>query len=168
MHKITLSALSGAMLLALSAAASAGPMSVASREVVSAPPSAQVEQAAYYYRHPYRYRHYGWYRHRYHRYGWYRHRYYYGWSPAGAAVGTAAALATFPFALAGNAWGYGYPYYGYGYPYYSYGYYPYRWRHYGWYRPYHRYWGHYGYGRHYAYAGGIHTGRSVYHGHRWR
>jgi hypothetical protein len=61
-----MSLVSGAALLALTGTASAGPMSVASSEVI-APPQPQIEQVAYRYRH--HYRHYGWYHHRYyHRY----------------------------------------------------------------------------------------------------
>jgi hypothetical protein len=104
-----ISLVSGAALLALTATASAGPMSVASPQVVT--PPIPIEQARYYHRH--HYRHYGWYHHRYRHYGWRYHRYY-GWNPAAAAVG----LATVPFALAtGGYYGY-YPYYGYPYYYY--------------------------------------------------
>lgn len=105
------SMVSGAALLALTATASAGPMSVASSQVVT-PPLA-VEQVHYYRHH---YRHHGWYHHRH--YGWHHHRYYhrYGWNPAAAVAGTALGLATLPFALAGGGYYYGYPYYG--YPYY--------------------------------------------------
>jgi hypothetical protein len=77
---------SGAALLALTATASAGPMSVTSSRVIT--PPIQIEQVHYYRHH---HRHYGWYRHRYH-----YHRYY-GWNPVGAAVGTAVGLATLPF-----------------------------------------------------------------------
>ena len=117
MDKIRISVVSGAALLALTATASAGPMTVPSAQVIS--PPIQIEQAHYYYRH--HYRHYGW--HRGWHYGWYHHRYrhygyryyprYYGYYYPGAAVaGAALGLATLPFALAG-----GWPYY-YGYPYY--------------------------------------------------
>jgi hypothetical protein len=110
-----ISMVSGTALLALTATASAGPMSVTSSQVIT--PPLPIEQVRYYYRHHYRhYRHYGWYRHRYH-YGW-RHRYY-GWNPAAAAVGGAVGLAALPFAAAA-----GWPYY-YGYPYYRYRYYRY-------------------------------------------
>ena len=83
----TISIVSGAALLALTATASAGPISVASSQIIAPPTS--IEQAHYY-------RHYGW-RHGV-RYGWYGHRYYsygygypgyYHWGYAGAmpAVG---------------------------------------------------------------------------------
>jgi hypothetical protein len=118
-----ISIVSGAALLALTATASAGPMSVASSQVVT--PSMPIEQAHYYYRH--HYRHHGWYHHR------YRH---YGWNPAAAVAGTALGLATLPFAVAGGYYGY-YPYRGY------YGYYPYRGYYgyypYGYYGPYYYY-----------------------------
>jgi hypothetical protein len=105
-----ISMVSGTALLALTATASAGPMSVASSQVVT--PPIPIEQARYYYRH--HYRHYGWYHHRYRHYGWRYHRYY-GWNPAAEAAGAAVGLATVPFALATGGW----PYY-YGYPYYYY------------------------------------------------
>jgi hypothetical protein len=85
-----ISMISGAALLALTATASAGPMSVTSSQVIT--PPIQIEPVHYYRHH---HRHYGWYRHRYH-YGWRYHRYY-GWNPVGAAVGTAVGLATLPF-----------------------------------------------------------------------
>jgi hypothetical protein len=114
-----ISMVSGTALLALTATASAGPMSVASSQVVT--PPIPIEQVHYYYRH--HYRHYGWYPHRYRHYGWRHHRYYhryYGWNPAAAVAGTALGLATVPFALAtGGYYGY-YPYYGYYGPYYYY------------------------------------------------
>ncbi len=81
----TISIVSGAALLALTATASAGPISVASSQIISPPTS--IEQA-HYYRH---YRHYGWRRGAH--YGWYGHRYYsygygypgyYHWGYAGA------------------------------------------------------------------------------------
>jgi hypothetical protein len=109
-----ISMVSGTALLALTGTASAGPMSIASSQVVK--PSMPVEQV--YYRH--HYRHYGWYHHRYRHYGWRYHRYY-GWYPGAAVAGAALGLATVPFALAGGY--YGYPYYG--YPYYGYPYYYY-------------------------------------------
>ena len=116
MDKIRISVVSGAALLALTATASAGPMTVPSAQVIS--PPIQIEQAHYYYRH--HYRHYGWHRgwhygwyHRYRHYG-YHHRYYpryYGYYYPGAAVaGAALGLATLPFALVGGG-PYGYPYY---------------------------------------------------------
>ena len=105
----SISMVSGAVLLALKGAASAGPMSVASPQTVT--PQSQIEQVHYRYYH----RHYGW--HRGWHYGWYRHRYYhryYGWNPGAAIAGTALGLVTLPFAVAT-----GWPYYGYyGYPYY--------------------------------------------------
>lgn len=129
MNKITTSLASGAALLALATTASAGPMSIASSNVV-APSQPQVELVHYYHRHYgwhrgwhygwYRTRHhYGWHHHRYYRYGWHHPRYYrYGWNPVAAAAGTAVGLATLPFAAATGAW----PYYPYGYyaPYYYY------------------------------------------------
>ena len=103
-----ISMVSGTALLALTATASAGPMTVASSQVVT--PPIPIEQAHYYYRH--HYRHYGWYHHRYRHYGWRYHRYY-GWNPGAAVAGAAVGLATVPFALAtGGYYGY-YPYYGY-------------------------------------------------------
>ena len=75
MDKIRISVVSSAALLALTATASAGPMTVPSAQVIS--PPIQIEQAHYYYRH--HYRHYGW--HRGWHYGWYHHRYrHYGWT----------------------------------------------------------------------------------------
>lgn len=50
---------------------------------------------------------------------------------AGAAVGTAATIATAPLYVVGGPYYYGYPYYNYGYPYYyGAGYYYYNHRHY--------------------------------------
>jgi hypothetical protein len=92
---------SGAALLALTATASAGPMSVASSKLIT-PPQTQTEPVAYRYRH--HYRHYG-YHHGYRHYGW---RYY---NPVAAAAGAAVGLATVPFALATGGYYYGYPYY---------------------------------------------------------
>jgi hypothetical protein len=100
-----ISMVSGSALLALTATASAGPMSMASSKVI-APPQAQTEPVAYRYRH--HYRHYGGYHHRYY------HRYY-GWNPGAAVAGAALGLATVPFALATGGWPY---YYGYHYYYY--------------------------------------------------
>jgi hypothetical protein len=75
----------------------------------SASPVEQVHYRRYYHRHYY-HRHY--YHPYYHRHYYHRHYYrrYYGYNPyyynpAAAVVGTAAAVATFPF------WGWGYPYY---------------------------------------------------------
>jgi hypothetical protein len=110
----TISMVSGTAFLALTATASAGPMSVASSQVVMSP--IPIEQVHYYRHH---YRHHGWYRHRHH-YGW-RYRRHYGWNPAAAVAGTALGLATVPFALATGGWPYyGHPYYGYYGPYYYY------------------------------------------------
>ena len=85
-----ISIVSGAAVLALTATASAGPMSVTSSQFIT--PPTQIEQVYYHYRH--HYRHYGWHRGYYRHYGWH-HGYYrhYGW----------------------NRW-HG-PYYGYGYGY---------------------------------------------------
>jgi hypothetical protein len=147
MYIKSISTVTGAVLLALTATASAAPMSVTSSELI-APQQTQAEPVAYRYRH--HYRHYG-YHHRYY------HRYY-GWNPGAAVAGTALGLATLPFALAGGdyyGYGYGSPYYGYyggSYPYYG------SYRHYG-----------YGRGGHYAtYGGGFHTGRSVGYRHMHR
>ena len=99
---------SGTALLALTATASAGPLSVVSSNLI-APPQAQTEPVAYRYRR--HYRHHG-----------YHHRYYrrYGWNPGAAVAGAALGLATLPFALAtGGYYGY-YPYHGYYGPYYYY------------------------------------------------
>jgi hypothetical protein len=99
-----ISIVSGTALLALTATASAGPMSVTSSQIIT--PPLQIEQAHYYRHH---YRHYGW-RHGYYRhYGWHRgwRRPYYGYGygyPYGYGLGTGvAALATAPLALAGAA-----------------------------------------------------------------
>jgi hypothetical protein len=100
-----ISMVSGAALLALTATASAGPMSVASAKLI-APQQTQTESVAYRYRH--HYRHYGWHHRYYHR--------YYGWYPGAAVAGAAVGLATVPFALATGGYYYGYPYY----PYYYY------------------------------------------------
>ena len=110
-----ISVVSGTALLALTATASAGPMSVPSSNVI-APSQTQTEPVAYRHRHYYRH------------YGGYHHRYYhrrYGWNPGAAVAGAALGLATVPFALATGGWPYyGHPYYGYygGYygPYYYY------------------------------------------------
>ena len=106
-----ISIVSGTALLALTATASAGPMSVTSSQIIT--PPIQIQQAHYYYRHHYRHYgwhrgwHYGWYHHRYRHYGWYHRRYYpgyyYGYYNPGAAVaGATLGLATLPFALAGG------------------------------------------------------------------
>lgn len=65
-----LSIIAGGALLALTATASAGPMTVASPNAVT--PPAQIEQARYYYHRPH-YRHHVW--HHYRHYGW-RPRHY--------------------------------------------------------------------------------------------
>jgi hypothetical protein len=113
-----ISMVSGTAFLALTATASAGPMSVASSQVVR--PPIPTEQVHYYYRH--HNRHYGWYHPRYRHYGWRHHRYhrrYYGWNPGAAVADAALGLATVPFALATGGWPYyGQPYYGYYGPYY--------------------------------------------------
>jgi hypothetical protein len=95
-----ISMVSGTALLALTATASAGPMSVSSSKLI-APPQTQTEPVAYRYRH--HYRHYGGYHHRY-------YRRYYGWNPGAAVAGAALGLATIPFAFATGGY---YPYYGY-------------------------------------------------------
>jgi hypothetical protein len=182
-----ISTVSGAVLFALTATASAGPMSFTSSKLIASPQT-QTE--------PVYYRYYGGYG------GWNR-----GAAIAGAAIGlltlgAVAATAGSPYYGYGYpsygwgytypsyGWGYGYPTYGsyayygrpygyyggsysYGYPYHrNYGYYNYpRYRHYGYYG--HQNYRHYGYrqGRHYVYKGGIHTGRSVGYGHMrhgWR
>jgi hypothetical protein len=182
-----ISTVSGAVLFALTATASAGPMSFTSSKLIASPQT-QTE--------PVYYRYYGGYG------GWYP-----GAAIAGAAIGlltlgAVAATAGSPYYGYGYpsygwgytypsyGWGYGYPTYGsyayygrpygyyggsysYGYPYHrNYGYYNYpRYRHYGYYG--HQNYRHYGYrqGRHYVYKGGIHTGRSVGYGHMrhgWR
>jgi hypothetical protein len=97
---------SATALLALTATASAGPMSIASSQTITLP--TQIEQVYYHYRH--HYRHYGW-RHGYYRhYGWHRgwrrpyYGYGYGYPYYGYGLGTGvAALATAPLALAGAA-----------------------------------------------------------------
>ncbi len=120
MRKIAISAVSGAVLLALTGVTSAGPMNAASSQTVT--PPLQIEQVSYHRYHHWRHHrhyvwhhgwHYGWYRARYHHrhYAWYHRRY---WNPAAAVVGTAAGLAALPFAVA-TGWPY-YPYWG--YPYY--------------------------------------------------
>jgi len=107
MDKKNISLVCGAAVLALTGTASAGPMSVASPQIVT--PPLPIEQVYYRYHH----RHYGWYRHRH----YYR---YYGWNPGAAVAGTALGLAA-----AGAAAATGWPYYGYyGHPYYGY---PYHW-----------------------------------------
>ncbi|HZM07465.1 MAG TPA: hypothetical protein VFC11_03310 [Methylocella sp.] len=134
-------AVAGAALFALTATASAGPMNVPSAKVI-APSQPQTEPVYY----PY-----------------YGGGYYGGWNPGLAIAGTAAGLLALGAVGAAGGYGgyYGSPYYGYnayyGGPYYG--------NYYG--RPYYRHYGYYGHGfRHYGYyGGGIHTGRSVGHGH---
>jgi hypothetical protein len=112
-----ISVVSSAALLALTATASAGPMSVATSNVI-APPQTQTEPVHYRYSRHHRY--YGGYHGR--PYGWHRHRYhhrYYGWNPGAAVAGAALGLATVPFALAPGGYYDYYPYHGY-YPYYGY------------------------------------------------
>ncbi|MGI8570543.1 MAG: hypothetical protein ACR2KT_16580 [Methylocella sp.] len=106
MNTKRISMVSGTALLALTATASAGPMSAATSNIMG-PPQTQTEPVAYRYRH--HYRHYG-----------YHHRYYhrYGWNPGAAVAGAALGLATLPFALATGGYYYGNPYYGYPYYYY--------------------------------------------------
>ncbi len=86
--------ISGTALLALSATASAGPMSISSSQLIT--PPTQIEQTHYYGHH---YRHYGWRHHGWRHYGWRHgwHRYYgYGYGyPYGYGAGLAA-LATAP------------------------------------------------------------------------
>ncbi len=79
-------------------------------KIAPASPVEQVYYRHYWHRHYYR-PHYSYWRH--HHYAHWRHHYYhryygyypYYYNPAAAVVGTAAAVATFPF------WGWGYPYY---------------------------------------------------------
>ena len=115
MDKIRISVVSSTALLALTATASAGPMTVPSAQVISSP--IQIEQAHYYYRH--HYRHYGW--HRGWHYGWYHHRYrhygyryyprYYGSSPGRGGSGRCSWLGH-PSLRAGRRLALlGYPYY---------------------------------------------------------
>jgi hypothetical protein len=99
----SISIVSGTALLALTATASAGPMSIASSQTVT--PPTQIEQAHYYYGH--HYRHYGWH-HGWRHYGWnrwnspyYGYGYGYGYPYYGYGLGTGlAALATAPLAAA--------------------------------------------------------------------
>ena len=92
-----ISTVSGAILLALTATASAGPMNITSGNVV-APRQTQTEQVYY--------RYYGGYG------GWNS-----GAAVAGAAIGLLA-LGTMAATAGSYGWGYGYPYsaWGYGYP----------------------------------------------------
>ncbi len=92
----TISIVSGTALFALTATASAGPMSVSSSQLIT--PPTQIEQAHHYYRH--HYRHYGWRHHGWRHYGWRPgwHRYHYGYGygyPYGYGAGLAA-LGTAP------------------------------------------------------------------------
>ena len=93
-----ISIVSGTALLALTATASAGPMSVTSSQIIT--PPTQIEQVYYHYRH------YGWHRGYYRHYGWHRwHRPYYGYGYGypyynGYGYGAGlAGLATAPLAL---------------------------------------------------------------------
>jgi len=88
---------SGAVLLALTATVSAGPMNVTHSKLIAAP-QAQTEPVYYRY---YHHRHYGWYHHR-----------YYGWNPGAAVADTAVGLAALPFAMATGGWPYYEGYYG--------------------------------------------------------
>lgn len=81
-------------------------------KIRAASPVEQVYYRHYWHGHYYHhYRHYSYWRH--HHYAYWRHHYYrhyygyypYYYNPGAALVGTAAAVATFPF------WGWGYPYY---------------------------------------------------------
>jgi hypothetical protein len=106
------SIVSGTALLALTAAASAGPMSATSTKIIASP--IPIEQASYQHRH--HYMHYGWHRtHHGLRYGWHGRGWHYGWW----------------YPQEGDGWRYGWHYgwyphtyaYDYGYPYdYGYGY----------------------------------------------
>ena len=81
--------------------AAAGVVGIGEQTAIrSASPVEQIYYRRYYHRHYY---------HPYYRRHYYHRRYYgynpYYYNPAAAVVGTAAAVATFPF------WGWGYPYY---------------------------------------------------------
>lgn len=111
----TISLVAGTALLAVTTTASAGPMTVATTNVIS-PPQTQIEPVHYRYWHHHRHYYHG------RPYGGYHRRYYhryYGWNPGAAVAGTALGLATLPFAMAGGYYGYYPGYYGY----YPYGYY---------------------------------------------
>jgi hypothetical protein len=77
-------------------------------KIRTASPVEQVYYRYYWHRHYYR-PHYSHWRHHHYVHWRHYHRYYgyapYYYNPAAAVVGTAAAVATFPF------WGWGYPYY---------------------------------------------------------
>ena len=97
MDSKSISMVSGTALLALTVTASAGPMSVASSQMIT--PPTQIEQVYYHNRH------YGWHHGYYRHYGWHRwHRPYYGYGYGypynngyGYGYGTGlAALATAP------------------------------------------------------------------------
>ena len=116
MNTKKISAAAATILLALTATASAGPMTVPSSKII-APSQPRMEEVYYRY------------------YGG-----YYGWNPGAAIAGTAAGLLTLGAVAATGGW----PYYGYyGYPYYygSSAYYggPYYYGH-----PYYRHYGYYG------------------------
>ena len=76
-------ALSGVVVLSMTGAASAGPMSVSSRSAISAASPVQVEEVRYYRRHVHYYRHSR-------RYRYYRH--YGGYDPGPAIAGAALGL----------------------------------------------------------------------------
>ena len=111
MHNTFKSSVTAALFAALAATALAGdawagPINVASSEIVKAPSLTEQIQ----YRRHYR-RHYG---------GYYRRGYY---DPSGAAIAGAAAglLGAAAAGAYGQQYYYGYPAYGYGYPAYGYG-----------------------------------------------
>ncbi|MGA8170864.1 MAG: hypothetical protein WB816_08545 [Methylocystis sp.] len=86
----------------------AGVVSLADQATVRLASPAQQVHYRYYWHHHYYHHHYShWRRHHYAH--WRHYHRYYGYypyyNPAAAVVGTAAAVATFPF------WGWGYPYY---------------------------------------------------------
>ncbi|ACK50079.1 hypothetical protein Msil_1110 [Methylocella silvestris BL2] len=160
MNRFSLTAASGALVFALTSAASAGPMSVAPEALVTSPPS-QIETIAY------RGHYHGrgnYHTNRHYRYNGHRHYRHYGYNPgaaaaAGLAFGAlslgAAAAASDDCGYYGCGYGYGGPYYGggYGYGAPAYGYRQGNWG--GGQR-----WnsGHYA---GYAGGGGLRTGRSV-------
>ncbi|WP_156964501.1 hypothetical protein [Methylocapsa aurea] len=181
MNIIKSSAFAAAALLAATATAWGGPMSVASATLI-APRQTQIEQAHYWRGR----RHHHHYHHHYRRY---RH---YGWDPGAAFAGAALGLFALPAIAATGSWCgpyygscyYGGPYYSgyYGWPYYSrpyYGYYRPYYRHYGWrphyrhyaYRPYYRHYGGWHGPRFAGYGGRAYIGRSVgfggWHGGGW-
>lgn len=99
------SALSAAVLFALTTGAAAGPLTVSGASTLAPTAQGQVETVAYrHYRHyrPYHHRHYRPYRH---------HRRYYSGNPGAAAAGAALGVLSLPFAAVGACD----PYYGCGY-----------------------------------------------------